>query len=212
MTPRGQGSQGARKAARQAGEDAAEAVKDETGVGDRPPSDPRRLREEINEDRQELGDTVEALAQKADVKGQVEEKVAERKEQLRGAQEQIKAKLGETAEQAKQRPAPIGAVAGGLVPRARPAVADPKEVAMAKLLYKALGRAWRDPGGHDLQPDLEARLRRAGGAQGEGERVRLEGDPAGRRGAGRPFRPREGRRGRGGAEGFRKLTGLWLGD
>jgi Protein of unknown function (DUF3618) len=115
MTPREKAAKEQEKAAQQAGDEAAQAVTDETGVGDRPPSDPQQLREEIREDREELGDTVEALAQKADVKAQVRENVAERKEQLRRAQDQVKSKLGETAEQAKQRPAPIGAVAGGLV-------------------------------------------------------------------------------------------------
>jgi uncharacterized protein YjbJ (UPF0337 family) len=79
------------------------------------PSDPEQLNEEIQETREDLGDTVEALAQKADVKGQVQEKVEERKEQLRGAQEQMKAKVGEAAGQARQRPLPIGAAVAALL-------------------------------------------------------------------------------------------------
>jgi hypothetical protein len=115
VTPRDREAKEQEKAAQQAGDDAAQAVKDETGVGEKPPSDPDQLREEIQETREELGQTVEALAQKADVKTQVREQVEERKEQLRGVQEQAKAKVGETAEQAKQRPVPIGAVAGALL-------------------------------------------------------------------------------------------------
>lgn len=115
MTPRDKAAKEQEQAAQQAGDEAAQVVKDETGVGDRPPSDPQQLREEIAETREQLGETVEALSQKADVKGQVQEKVAERKEQLRGAQEELRTKVGQATEQAKQRPAPIGAVVGGLV-------------------------------------------------------------------------------------------------
>jgi hypothetical protein len=109
MTPREKEAKEQEKSARKAGDEAAQPVKDETGAGDRPPSDPEELREEIAENREELGETVEALAEKADVKAQVQEKVEERKEQLRGAQDQVKAKVAQTAEQAKQRPVPIGA-------------------------------------------------------------------------------------------------------
>jgi hypothetical protein len=48
------------------------------------PDDPELLRTKIDETRAELGDTVEALTAKADVKGQVKEKVEDKKEQLRG--------------------------------------------------------------------------------------------------------------------------------
>jgi hypothetical protein len=40
MTPRDKSAKDQQKASKQAGEEAAQAVKDETGVGDRPPSDP----------------------------------------------------------------------------------------------------------------------------------------------------------------------------
>jgi uncharacterized protein YjbJ (UPF0337 family) len=126
MTPREKEAKDQEKAAEKAGDEAAQAVKDETGIGEKPPSDPQVLREEIEETREELGETVEAVSQKADVKGQVKEKVAERKEQLRGTQERVKAKLNEATGrakettgrakgQAKERPAPVGAVAGGLL-------------------------------------------------------------------------------------------------
>jgi Mg2+ and Co2+ transporter CorA len=45
--------------------------------------DPDALRRDIAEKRRDLGDTVEELAQKADVKAQVKERVDERKEALR---------------------------------------------------------------------------------------------------------------------------------
>jgi Protein of unknown function (DUF3618) len=105
MTPRDTAANEQEQAAQQAGDEAAQAVKDETGVGEKPPSDPQQLREEIEETREELGETVEALAQRADVMTRVEEKIAEGKEQLREAQGQVKTKVAETAE----RQVPLGA-------------------------------------------------------------------------------------------------------
>jgi hypothetical protein len=83
--------------------------------GGRPPSDPDQLREEIEETRQELGDTVEALAGKADVKAQAQAKVAQTEEQVRAAPQQAKARLGDLGHQAKERPAPAGAIAGAVL-------------------------------------------------------------------------------------------------
>jgi hypothetical protein len=69
------------------------------------PTDPDQLRGEIAETREELGETVEALAAKTDVKAQAREK-----------QEQAKAKVGETVEQAKRDPKiPIAAGAIALL-------------------------------------------------------------------------------------------------
>jgi ElaB/YqjD/DUF883 family membrane-anchored ribosome-binding protein len=75
------------------------------------PQDPDALREDIESTREALGDTVDAPAQKADVKGQVRAKVDEGKEQVHQAQESAKAKARDTADQVRERPAP----AGGLV-------------------------------------------------------------------------------------------------
>jgi ElaB/YqjD/DUF883 family membrane-anchored ribosome-binding protein len=66
-----------------------------------------KIRRDIAETREELGDTVAALAQKADVKSQAKAKVAERKEKLHEKQEEVKAKV-------KERPWPTAA-AGALV-------------------------------------------------------------------------------------------------
>ncbi|MFL5868519.1 MAG: DUF3618 domain-containing protein [Thermoleophilaceae bacterium] len=77
---------------------------DKTRVTGEAVDDPEQLREQIEQDREELGDTVEALAEKADVKAQVQKKVEERKEQL-----------GDLPEQVKQRPAPVAAVVGGVL-------------------------------------------------------------------------------------------------
>jgi hypothetical protein len=77
---------------------------EETRVSNEAVNDPEQLRDEIQDDREQLGETVEALAQKADVKAQVQEKVDERKEQI-----------GQGVEQVKQRPVPIAAVVGGVL-------------------------------------------------------------------------------------------------
>jgi ElaB/YqjD/DUF883 family membrane-anchored ribosome-binding protein len=95
--------------------------------------DPEQLRHEIEETRAELGDTVDALSQKADVKTQVAEQVERRKAAWRERQEDVKAKVsgarervaGTTPDEAKraasqvartaeQRPVPAIAVALGL--------------------------------------------------------------------------------------------------
>jgi Protein of unknown function (DUF3618) len=70
-------------------------------------SDPQQLREEIAETREELGETVEALVQKSDVKGQMQQMVAERKRALRAAQVQAKQKAGAVSKQARERPVPV---------------------------------------------------------------------------------------------------------
>jgi ElaB/YqjD/DUF883 family membrane-anchored ribosome-binding protein len=57
-----------------------------------PTSDPEELRRDIDETRAELGDTVEALSRKADVKAQLIEKLEARKAVLRRRQEELRAK------------------------------------------------------------------------------------------------------------------------
>lgn len=54
------------------------------------------LLEQIDETREELGETVEALAQKADIKAQLHEKVEERKERLHQVQAEATGKLRAT--------------------------------------------------------------------------------------------------------------------
>jgi ElaB/YqjD/DUF883 family membrane-anchored ribosome-binding protein len=95
--------------------------------------DQEQLQHEIEEMRVELGDTVDALAQKADVKARVSEKVEQRKAALRERQEDIKARVNgarervsrttpdearhaasQVARTAEKRPFPAIAVALGL--------------------------------------------------------------------------------------------------
>lgn len=78
-------------------------------VADQSDKSPDELERDIEATRGELGETVDALAQKADVKAQVTEKLDQRKGQLRAKQEELKQKLssgdgedgGPSAEQLK---------------------------------------------------------------------------------------------------------------
>ena len=95
--------------------------------------DQEQLQHEIEETRAELGDTVDALAQKADVKARVSEKLEQRKAALRERQEHIKGRVSGASERvsrttpdeakhaasqfartAEERPLPAIAVALGL--------------------------------------------------------------------------------------------------
>lgn len=93
------------KAEEKRAEQEAEAIEQE----DKPeePTDPDQLRGEIAEAREELGETVEALAAKADVKAQAQQKVDEQKARAQ-------AKLDETTTQVKENPTPVAAIAGGV--------------------------------------------------------------------------------------------------
>lgn len=64
--------------------------------------DPAEIREEIEETRGELGETVAAVAEKTDVKKQAQDKKDELKEQASAKAEEAKAKAQELGEKAKQ--------------------------------------------------------------------------------------------------------------
>ena len=107
----------------QAGADQERAIVPEGAPPEAPADEQQQVREEIEETREELGDTVEALAQKADVKGQAQLKVEERKQALRAKRDELKEKVPTSPEQAKQvasqaaaqakeRPAPLAIGAG----------------------------------------------------------------------------------------------------
>lgn len=88
--------------------------------------DPEELRREIEETRAELGDTVEALSHKADVKGRAKDKVEERKQAVSAKADELKQKVsGATPDDvktaasgaagtARERPE-IPAIAGALL-------------------------------------------------------------------------------------------------
>jgi hypothetical protein len=77
--------------------------------------DSETLRREIEETREALGDTAEALAQKADLKGQVKGRVDARKEQLQQLQDKATTKARSAVGHAKDRSGPIGVVVAVLV-------------------------------------------------------------------------------------------------
>jgi len=66
-------------------------------------STPAELRRDIEEDRGELGDTVEALADKADVKGRVQDKAQELKAQATGKAQELKAQASEKAQEVRDQ-------------------------------------------------------------------------------------------------------------
>jgi ElaB/YqjD/DUF883 family membrane-anchored ribosome-binding protein len=85
----------------------AEAV--DAQAGDQGPRDPDEIRSDIEETRRELGDTVAAVAEKADVKAQAKSKVDDVKQRVTGKKDEFadRAKQaapesgGQAAEQAK---------------------------------------------------------------------------------------------------------------
>jgi hypothetical protein len=88
--------------------------------------DPSQIREEIEQTRSEMGDTVDALAHKTDVKGRVKESFSDKKERLRDQMMGTKSTIGEATPDAEQmkdgarqaagmaQENPIGLALGGL--------------------------------------------------------------------------------------------------
>jgi ElaB/YqjD/DUF883 family membrane-anchored ribosome-binding protein len=94
------------------------------------PRDPDEIKREIEETRGQLGETVEALAEKTDVKARARDRVDERKARLKSKAGDIREKIsgatpeqaqqgaGQVAERAREQPLPFavaGAFAAGLV-------------------------------------------------------------------------------------------------
>jgi hypothetical protein len=92
-----------------------------------PPSDVERARMEIERTRQDLGDTVAALAGKADVKARAKDRIADARRSLRdalpggeggeesGGGEGAAARLRETAAEHPTATAALAALAGGIL-------------------------------------------------------------------------------------------------
>ena len=79
-------------------------AKGKTEAQDKDPAvEAEELREEIEETRADLGDTVEHLSEKADVKAQAQAKVDETKQQAQAKVDQV-----------KENPAPVAGIAGGI--------------------------------------------------------------------------------------------------
>jgi ElaB/YqjD/DUF883 family membrane-anchored ribosome-binding protein len=82
--------------------------------------DPEEIRREIEATRQDLGDTVEALAAKADVKARARERIAQTKESVAQKAGDLRSKARETSpdavasgaaqatQKAKENPLPLG--------------------------------------------------------------------------------------------------------
>jgi hypothetical protein len=100
------------------------------------PSDPAALREEILRTRKELGDTVEALAAKADVGARAKEKAAE-------VAERARQKASEVADAARTGVAGIKEQAAARAGAARDAVADTPPQAIGQVA--GVAKTWRGP-------------------------------------------------------------------
>ena len=181
----------------------------EPATTDEPAPETEQLREEIAETREELGETVEALAQKADVKAQAAEKKEEIKTQAtekRGRDQGEGHRQGEPGADQGRAVAAGSAGEGAAVDpsrgRRRSGAAAHRPAAPAGELIHGeaslqaarnpLRRARRAARRHDLQADLEARLRRGRRAEGHRERVRMERSASRCGPAGRDLRARQG--------------------
>jgi hypothetical protein len=81
--------------------------------------DPEALREDIRRTREELGETVQALAAKADVKARLKESAAQTRERVRQRAGHTAAVVRDSAHEtgvaARRNPVPWAAVAAGAV-------------------------------------------------------------------------------------------------
>jgi ElaB/YqjD/DUF883 family membrane-anchored ribosome-binding protein len=105
--------------------------------------DQEQLQHEIEETRAELGDTVDALAQKADVKARVSEKVEQRKAAFRERQGDIKARVNEARERvsgATPDEAKRAASQAARTAEARPFPAIAVALGLGLLIGRAIGR------------------------------------------------------------------------
>ena len=86
---------------------------------DRPPIEPEALRREIEQTRAELGETVEALAAKADVKARAQDAVDDARDRARGVVDNVAYQVGKQREKVATLSPPvrvaIAALAVGLV-------------------------------------------------------------------------------------------------
>jgi hypothetical protein len=80
---------------------ASESAAEQTG----PPDSPEQLRAEIERTREQLGDTVDQLAAKADLKAQAQAKVAGLTQRARDTADQVRQHAADAAGQARQQAA-----------------------------------------------------------------------------------------------------------
>ncbi len=84
------------------------SARDQVGEPQDPPDEREVLQDEIAQTREELGETVEALVNKADVKAQLHDKVHDTKQELRNVQQDATAQVAG----AVRRPMTYWAIAG----------------------------------------------------------------------------------------------------
>jgi hypothetical protein len=101
----------------------------ESQNGRTPPADPAVLRQEIEQTRAELGETVEALAHKADIKGRAHESVEHAKLRVREEVEHAKVNAAQLGRELRDDP--IGAVRATAQRVQRSFVANPRPWAIA---------------------------------------------------------------------------------
>ena len=94
-------------------------------------TDANEIREAIEQTRGDIGDTLQAIGHKADIKARASEKVAEGRETLKDSAAEAKAKLGDVAQRVEQR----------LPEAAQPAVSSTAE--WAKSAAQPVGAMWR---------------------------------------------------------------------
>ena len=106
-------------------------------------TEPEQLRQEIEETRAELGDTVDALAQKADVKARVSEKVEQGKAAWRNRQQDVKARVNGARESVSRATPDEAKRAAGQVTRSaedRPLLAIAVALGLGLLIGRTIGR------------------------------------------------------------------------
>jgi hypothetical protein len=77
--------------------------------------EPDEIRTEIERTREDLGDTVAALAGKADVKARTKVAAADARERLMDGAHIAAGRAGEVTESVRRRPVPLAAAAGGML-------------------------------------------------------------------------------------------------
>jgi ElaB/YqjD/DUF883 family membrane-anchored ribosome-binding protein len=75
-------------------------------------SDKEAIQDDIEQTREDLGETISALSAKTDVKAQASAKADELKQRAQDTGDQVKQRAGDVAEGVKRRPAPV--IVGGI--------------------------------------------------------------------------------------------------
>jgi chromosome segregation ATPase len=117
-------------------------------MADRPggkaePDEPDQIRADIEDTREDLGEIVEALAKKADVKSHAKAKVDERKEALNRKQQELKGKVSDIPRRARQvKPEDAKRAASRVAnqARARPGPAVAVALVLALVLVRLVRR------------------------------------------------------------------------